>query len=177
MEDDRRRRVPEIDPATDEASGDSAYSRAMARAGRLLAVRARTEHELRSRLSGAGAAPEDVDRVLARLAELGLVDDRDFAARWVEERSRRKGLGPTALVAELESKGVEREVAEQAVAEAGLDEERQARTLATRFVARVAHRPLREQRVRLEAMLLRRGISHDAAAAGVRAVLPPEGWD
>jgi regulatory protein len=113
--------------------------------------------------------------VLARVAELGLVDDRAFARQWVEERSRR--LGPAVLVSELQAKGVDRDVAEEAVAAAGLDEEAQARDLAARLVAKVAGRPLREQRFRLQTMLSRRGISEEAAAAGVRAVLPPEGWD
>lgn len=140
-----------------------------------MAVRPRTEHELRSRLMAGDAPPGVVDRVLARLDQLGLVDDRAFARQWVEERSRRHG--PAVLVSELQNKGVEREVAEEAVAAAGLDEEAQARELAARLVVKVARRPLREQRFRLRAMLARRGISEEAAAAGVRAVLPPEGWD
>jgi regulatory protein len=175
VERDLQPRLVEVPPAAGGRPDDPAYARAMAAAGRLLAARPRTEYELRSRLEAIAAPPRVVDRVLARVAELGLVDDRAFARQWVEERSRR--LGPAVLVSELQAKGVDRDVAEEAVAAAGLDEEAQARDLAARLVAKVAGRPLREQRFRLQTMLSRRGISEEAAAAGVRAVLPPEGWD
>ncbi len=150
---------------------------AMERAGRLLSVRARTVDEIRDRLLGAGFAGNVVEQTTTRLSELGLLDDLEFAREWVRQRALARNLGPRALKAELAAKGVSREVAEEALARAGLDEEALAREAASRWVRKVAGRPLGEQAFKLQQMLLRKGFSHEAAEAGVKAVLPPEGWD
>ena len=156
---------------------DGARREAMARAGHLLATRPRSESELRSRLSDAGFEPSIVAAAVDRLRSLGLVDDADFALQWVQERSARKKLSSRALLHELLGKGIDREVAEAALAGAGLDEVAQATDLASRYVRRVASKPLREQATRIQQMLARRGYAHEVCEAAVKAVLPPEGWD
>ncbi|MDQ3913719.1 MAG: recombination regulator RecX [Actinomycetota bacterium] len=156
---------------------EGARREAMARAGRLLATRPRTEKELGDRLTDAGFESEVVDAVLDRLRTLGLVDDGAFAVQWVSERSARKKLSRRALLHELRGKGVAPDVAEAALAEAGVDEEAQAVDLAARYVRRVASKPLPEQFTRIRQMLTRRGYGFDVAEAAARAVLPPEGWD
>lgn len=156
---------------------DGAYHEAMCRAGHLLATRARSERELAERLSGAGFDPIVTERVLARLRQLELVDDAEFARRWVDERSRAKGLSGQALVAELVAKGVDRDTARSAVDDAAIDEAARATALASRLACKVARRPLAEQAARLGGMLMRRGYSEETAYAAARAVLPPEGWD
>lgn len=150
---------------------------AMERAGKLLSVRARSERELADRLTEAGFSEEVVGQALTRLVELGLVDDLDFARQWVADRSARKKLGPRALSAELASKGITREVIDQALADEGPDEEALAVEAAAAQVCKVARFPLAQQAGKLQQMLLRKGFSFEAAEAGVRAVLPPEGWD
>ena len=158
--------------------GDGAeYFDAMERAGRLLARGPRTEHQVRERLERAGIEDRVVERALARLRALGLVDDLDFARRWVEERTQRIGRGAEALIAELDAKGVDRDTAERAIAEVGLDEAALARDWAMKLLPKLVNRPLAEQGRRLKIMLLRRGFSEEAASEGTRAVLPPEGWD
>ncbi|MFN2390227.1 MAG: regulatory protein RecX [Actinomycetota bacterium] len=151
--------------------------RAMERAGRWLTLRARTESELKSRLLGGGFADEVVDAAVARLRELRLVDDLDFARQWIGQRARRKGLSGEALVAELGAKGVTREIAEAALGEEGLDEDAQALELAARLVGKVAARPLGEQGPRIQQMIVRRGFAPEVAERAARAVLPPDGWD
>lgn len=160
-----------------ELLADGAYREAMQRAGHLLATRPRTEYEIRSRLSTAGFTADAVERAVTRLVQLELIDDHDFARRWIEERAETKGRSPEALKAELEAKGIDRHLAEEALAESGLDEEEQAKQVAMRLAPRVASRPLAAQGVALKRMLLQRGFSEEAAEAGARAVLPPEGWD
>ncbi len=156
---------------------DGAYHEAMSRAGHLLASRPRTERELADRLIDAGFDEHVTARVLNRLRELKLVDDADFARRWIEERSRSKGLAGKALVAELVRKGVDEEVARATLEAAALDEEAAASELAASLVCKVAARPLREQAARVGRMLARRGYSDEAIESAVRSVLPPEGWD
>lgn len=156
---------------------DGARREAMARAGRLLATRPRAEAELTKRLTDAGFEPGIVDATVDRLRVLGLVDDAEFSRQWVQERSTHKKLSARMLLHELLGKGIDREVAEAAIAHGGLDEIAQATELASRYVRRVASKPLREQATRIQQMLSRRGYSFEVSSAAVRAVLPPEGWD
>jgi regulatory protein len=65
--------------------------------------------------------------VLARLLELGLVDDRRYAGLWLKARVRRGKKGPRTLETALRAKGIDRETAAEALgtalageAEAGL---------------------------------------------------------
>ena len=77
---------------------------------RLLTARARTRAELSGQLARRGY-PDDVsDRVLDRLAGVGLVDDTDFAQQWVSSRRANAGKSKRALAAELHTKGVGNEV-------------------------------------------------------------------
>jgi regulatory protein len=156
---------------------DGARREAMARAGRLLASRPRSEKELGDRLTRAGFDPEVVAAALDRLRALGLVDDEGFALQWIEDRSSRKKLSARALAHELRAKGVPADVADAALAHADLDEETQATELAASYVPRVASKPLAEQFTRIHQMLTRRGYPSETAEAAARAVLPPEGWD
>lgn len=150
---------------------------AMEKAGRLLSVRARTEQEIRDRLAAADFDAAVVEQTITRLDELGLLDDLDFARERIRDRSARKKLGPRALRAELSAKGVERSVIDRALEAEGLDEEDLATQAAAAWVRKVARFPLAEQAHKLQQMLLRKGFSFEAAQAGARAVLPPEGWD
>src|SRR5215217_5962248 len=93
---------------------------------RLLTARARTRAELEGQLAKRGY-PEDVsDRVLNRLAQVGLIDDVDFAEQWVQSRRVNAGKGKRALAAELRTKGVDNDVitAELADIDAGAERER-----------------------------------------------------
>ena len=150
---------------------------AMARAGRLLATRPRTEKELGDRLARAGFEPDVIASALERLRDLGLVDDAEFARQWVEERAGRKLLSARVLRDELRAKGVEAGVADDVIGAAGLDEEAQAVELAAKLVRKVASKPLAEQFSRIRQMLARRGYSNEAAEMAARRVLPPEDWD
>jgi regulatory protein len=160
-----------------ESSLDPELRKAMERAGRWLALRPRTESEMRDRLLQGGFDEGTVESAVARLVQLRLIDDESFARQWVEERARRKGLGPRALVAELEAKGVAPDVAEAAVGEAGDDEEPRALEWARRQLSRVADLPLGKQAERIRKGLLRRGFDLETAESATRAVMPPEGWD
>ncbi len=104
-----------------EPAGESPKRAEQARALclRLLTVRARTRAELQGRLAKRGY-PDDISTdVLDRLAQVGLVDDEDFAEQWVRSRQINAGKGKRALAAELRTKGVDNEVI--AAALAGID--------------------------------------------------------
>jgi regulatory protein len=72
-------------------------------------------------------SPEAVRTVLARLLELGMVDDRRYAELWLKSRVRRGKKGPRTLETALRAKGIDREAVARALetalageAEAGL---------------------------------------------------------
>jgi regulatory protein len=94
-------------PSTSEPSREE---QARALCLRLLTARARTRAELAGQLAKRGY-PDDVStRVLDRLADVGLIDDADFAEQWVHSRRVNAGKGKRALAAELHTKGIDNDV-------------------------------------------------------------------
>ena len=92
-------------------------SLAMNRALSLLGYRARAKGELRERLGRAGYSGETVAVVIARLEELGYLDDEEFARSLAREDAHKK-YGPRRILGNLRRAGVDEEVAREAVDEA-----------------------------------------------------------
>lgn len=86
-------------------------------AARFLEARSRSIAEVRRRLGGAGYRAELVDDAIARLTELGMLDDDAFARAWVESRDRARPRSERAIREELRLKGVEREVIDDVLAD------------------------------------------------------------
>lgn len=76
-------------------------------AARFLEARPRSVAEVRRRLGQTGYRPELVDGAIARLTEIGVLDDEQFARQWVESRDRAHPRGEHALIVELRQKGIE----------------------------------------------------------------------
>ena len=89
--------------------------RAWEAALRLLDVRPRAEFEIRDRLRRKQYAPDQIEGVVARLHELGLLDDAHFARLWVANRAATKPKGALALRRELLGKGIDRQIASDVV--------------------------------------------------------------
>ena len=88
-------------------------------AARFLEARSRSVDEVRRHLTAAAFPAELVERAIARLLELGMLDDRAFAQAWVESRDRARPRGQTALRRELAMKGIDRETVESVLEERG----------------------------------------------------------
>lgn len=74
---------------------------------RALARRAHTGSELREKiLKKPIATPELAEKVLARLEELGLINDQNFIRNTIEASTRTKPQGPFKLAARLQQKGI-----------------------------------------------------------------------
>ncbi|OLC05968.1 MAG: hypothetical protein AUH46_01115 [Gemmatimonadetes bacterium 13_1_40CM_70_15] len=128
-------------------------------------VEARRSHaraDLRRRLIQKQHPPAAVDDALARLTGQGLLDDARFARAYAASRLGR-GRGPARLIKDLLAQGVERRLAETAVARAvtdeGVDPDEEARAIAERRVRQLADLPAPVRKRRLTAYLLRRGFS------------------
>jgi regulatory protein len=98
---------------------------------RLLSVRARSIAELRERLVRDGFEGSIVSGLLASLADVGLLDDEEFARSWITSR-KATGVGRRRLAAELGRKGIARSITERLIAEHVDDEgeRRQAEAIA-----------------------------------------------
>lgn len=82
---------------------------------RLIALRPRSEKDLRERLLRRGLESDAVDAALARMRDLGYLDDAAFARYWVETRQSSLPRSRRALVFELSRKGIGAQTARQAV--------------------------------------------------------------
>jgi regulatory protein len=71
----------------------------------LLARREHSRAELRTKLLARAFDAEEVDAVISRLSEEGLVSDERFAEAFLSSRVR-KGQGPSRIRLELERRGV-----------------------------------------------------------------------
>ncbi|HEY1456305.1 MAG TPA: regulatory protein RecX [Candidatus Dormibacteraeota bacterium] len=128
--------------------------------------------ELRRKLGRRGYGETEVEMALARLHELGYLDDRSFAEGHVRRRS--SGRGPMALSAELAARGVDREVAHQAVATFDPQAQLQAATrLVERLYGRKSWTGFQEVLNSLGPKLLRRGFSSRVVRAACAAVWNP----
>jgi regulatory protein len=141
---------------------------AVRRAGRLLSRRPRSEAELRAAFRRAGTSPEAVEAALERLKGAGQVNDDLFAAAWLENRAAFRPRSALALRAELQRKGVARDVIDRALAPFSEDE------AALQAARRAARRWRGESgaawRQHLYGYLQRRGFGHETISAAVRRV-------
>lgn len=130
---------------------------------RFLASRSRSQSEVRRRLASRGVDAENIERVLARLRELGYVNDADFAAAVTRARTKGRARGRRLVAEELRAKGVSEDVAEEALSQWYEDEVVVARPVAERQAGRLHGYGFGEFRERLGAFLVRRGFEHATA--------------
>ena len=138
----------------------------------------KTRQQLAGLLQNRGIPEDAAVTVLDRFTEVGLIDDAAFAQAWVSSRQAGRGLARRALSAELRAKGVEPEVAAEAVEAVGDDDEREtARRLVERKVGAMRRLDRATATRRLMGMLARKGYSGGLAAAVVREALDADGAD
>lgn len=137
---------------------------------RLLTDRARSRSELETKLSGRGFEPEIIAKVLDRLQEIGLIDDADFANQWVHSRHTYSGKGKRALAVELRLKGIDQDVASEALSQIDPEDERER---AAELVRRkLKNKPIDDRDKvtrRLVSMLARKGYSAGMSYEVVKA--------
>jgi regulatory protein len=142
---------------------------------RLLATAPRTRAQLATALRRRGVPDEAAAAVLARFAEVRLIDDAMFARAWVDSRHHGRGLAGRALGAELRQRGVTQDDIEIALRE--LDPERElatARELVARRLQATAGMPVLARMRRLTGVLARKGYSAGLAYRVVREALEQE---
>jgi regulatory protein len=142
---------------------------------RFLEPRERSIGEVRRRLSRVGYREELVEGAIARLIELGMLDDQAFARTWIESRDRARPRGERALRFELARKGIDRKTADDTIAERAAEQPEADAHAAARLLARNAPAldrvgDTRARQQRAYALLARNGFDPEVAAAASRAI-------
>ncbi len=128
---------------------------------RRLETRPRSQSEIRRALESKGFAPDICDQVLAGLTDSRLINDRDFARFWVENREGFKPRSVRALKHELRQKGVSSEEIARAVNK--VDENDSAYRAAKPRAERLTKLDADEFRQKLTGFLARRGFSYQVS--------------
>jgi regulatory protein len=161
-------------PEDPVAAGPPADPEAVARKILLdqLTGQARSRSELADRLAKKNVPDDVATRLLDRFEEVGLVDDDAFARAWVASRQPGKGLARRALAQELRRKGIDDEVAREALDEIDpADEEAAARVLVRKKLRTLARVDDTVATRRLVGLLARKGYPSGLSFAVVREEL------
>ena len=142
---------------------------------RFLEPRQRSIGEVRRRLTRVGYRDELVEAAIARLSELGMLDDHAFARTWIESRDRARPRGERALRFELARKGIDRKTADEMIAARAADQPEADAAAAARLLERNARALARvpdprTRRQRAYALLARNGFDPEVAGAASRAM-------
>ena len=144
---------------------ESEIVRAMDRAILLLSHRARATVELQRRLTRLEIPSKAIDEALARLTQLGYLDDASFARQLARGRMLASGQSRYRIRSELLRKGVDRATADTAIEETLSAEDVDERAIIERVAAKKARSLAgldpQTRRRRLYAFLARRGFSVD----------------
>jgi regulatory protein len=136
---------------------------------RQLAMAPRSRAELQQKLTQRGCAPEVAGAVLDRMAQVGLVDDEAYAHMLVRAQQAGRGLARRALARELRTKGIEGELADEALSSITDEDERdRARALVDKKLRAMHGLGLEVQTRRLAGMLARKGYSPSLSYAVIR---------
>jgi regulatory protein len=133
------------------------------KAYRLLAVRPRSEKELRDRLKQAGFDESDIDPVMQDLIRLKLINDAEFAVMFAKNRMITKPCGQFLLNQELRFKGITDKDINLAIREAYADtsEPEVARQVAIKNKKKQTRLDESKAQKRVADFLMRRGFSWD----------------
>ena len=130
--------------------------------------RERTVAEVRARLERAQVREDEIDAVIAELIEFGYLDDARYARVFTQDRRALDAWGNERITRALRERGVERDLIENALAEASAaddEHERAVALLSQRFPSGPA---VQRDRERAFGVLVRKGYECDTAADAVR---------
>lgn len=136
----------------------------------LLSRRARSSKELERYMQGKGYAAETIARVLARLKEDGFLNDERFAQDWIANRSAFRPRSKSLLRQELRLKGVDKDLIEESLNNADLDEYGLSLQLGRKMLRRYLNLNKDIFKLRLGNALRRRGFDYETASKTVETL-------
>lgn len=139
------------------------FSKALSYAYRLLAIRERTEKEIKTRLNEKGYEKGCIEEVVQYLKDKKLLDDDRFAKEWIKKRSIFSPKGAFAIRDELLKKGIEENIIDSAFKDekVGYNEYAVCKALADKRIGSLKKLKKIEQKKSIYGYLARRGFSFD----------------
>lgn len=160
----------DFDPEAWDAAQQGPEFRAALDEGARYLASARSRREVIRKLLSRDYLPDVAERAAERLESYGYIHDEDLAQRTVEAYAAR-GEGRMRIRQRLAHKGLEKDVAEQALESYDEEEEKQqALRMAQKLAPRYLAEDTGEGRRKLLAALTRRGFSWDAAGYALRTL-------
>lgn len=142
--------------AIKELTDESDYVRAKSRALWLLDRYTYTERRLFEKLKQAGFGEKAASKAVARLKELGVINDNNLARQYAEDLSRR-GISKRAAFSKLLQKGFDKNTVTSALETTEFDEQNQLNTIIERkYAAKLAA----GETEKVYAALVRKGFSY-----------------
>ena len=136
---------------------------------RQLAMAPRSRAQLEEKLAQRDCPADVAAAVLDRMTEVGLVDDQAYAQMLVRSQQVGRGLAKRALARELRTKGINEDLAQEALESiSDADERRRARELVDKKLRAMHGLGIEVQTRRLAGMLARKGYSPNLTYAVIR---------
>jgi regulatory protein len=150
-----------------ELQGQDDSEKAFQRALNFISYRPRSQAEVERNLRKFEVSEEVIPAIIERLRAGGLLNDSDFARRWVEDRGAFRPRGAYALRMELRQKGLAETDIEAALQD--LDESQLAQQAAERKLRQLSGLDWMQFRTKLSAHLARRGFGYETVVEATRA--------
>ncbi|MEV8254939.1 regulatory protein RecX [Rhodoglobus sp. NPDC076762] len=172
--------APDLSSADSSSAGSSRAGRREARDGfseisrvsmRALARRGMSSHEMTQFLSTREFDSDEIDAEIERLEGSALLDDAALAETLTRTLRERKGLGASAITAELRRRKIDQEHIDVVVDFERDDEQERANELAFKRAPQLRSLDSVTAKRRLSGFLLRRGYSGSVVSAAVNAAL------
>lgn len=121
-----------------------------------------TKNEMEQRLAREGFSTKAIETSIEELIHSGHIRDRQYAKNWIVRRQKSNPRGKTLLKKELVNKGIDRETAEQVVANVETeDETKVAFQIAQKRMKQYTGLPIHVAKRRLHGFLARRGFGSE----------------
>jgi len=152
------------EPLAQSVKDEAMYDKAMRQAMYAIGRRSLSRKELDRKLVQKEHSPALRERVLDRLTELGLLNDKAYAHALVRQTVRGKPAGPRLLKQKLAQKGIPQKIADKAVNDEQPDQatqRKQAKELAEKRLASMGRLDAMAKKRRIYGLLVRRGFEMD----------------
>ena len=171
----RRKKSPDLAARRQknaELPAEEALAAAREAALRVLDRTAASSFQIRQKLTKAGFLPEIAEEIVNRFGEVGLLDDREYAAMLVRTRFQERGLVGRALLQELNRKGIASDLQQEALAQITPEQEAESAQMLAEKKARSLHNVSYPQAMRrIGSFLARKGYSPSQCREATRQAL------
>lgn len=113
--------------------------------------------------------PEVIEKIIARLADFGYINDQKFSEWWIEQRTKNRPKGSRIIKQELLRKGIQKDVLNQELS--GRNEKILARKAAKKIIGKIQKLPALEQKKKLFSYLLYRGFDTETALSAIDEIM------